>query len=88
VEVTLSMRPHHMNDAFLMKMMWNLITKPNDRWCKILHGKYGRNNDLRVTINFQSYDSPLWKALPNICINFSRILCNSNPLFMFCGIVP
>ncbi|GAU11643.1 hypothetical protein TSUD_334560 [Trifolium subterraneum] len=63
---------HHMNDAFLMKMMWNLITKPNDLWCKVLYSKYGRNNDLRVTINSQSYDSPLWKALSGIWDQFQQ----------------
>ncbi|MCH95001.1 hypothetical protein A2U01_0015973 [Trifolium medium] len=24
-----------MNDVFLMKMLWNLITKPDDLWCKV-----------------------------------------------------
>jgi hypothetical protein len=56
-------RHRHMNDAFLMKMMWNLITKLNYLWCKVLYSKYGRNNDLRVTIKSQSYVSSLWKAL-------------------------
>jgi hypothetical protein len=61
-----------MNDAFLMKMMWNLITKPNDLWCKVLYSKYGRNNDLRVTIKSQSYDSPLWKTLSGIWDQFQQ----------------
>jgi len=43
-------RPHDMNDAILMKMLWNLINNPNDLWCKVLYGKYGKNNDLGVTI--------------------------------------
>jgi hypothetical protein len=38
-------RPRRMNDAFLMKMLSNLINKPNDLWCKVLYGKYGRNDD-------------------------------------------
>ncbi|MCH96047.1 ribonuclease H, partial [Trifolium medium] len=53
----------HMNEAFLMKMLWNLIKNPNDLWCKVLYNKYGRNNDLTAGISVQSYDSPLWKAL-------------------------
>jgi hypothetical protein len=31
-----------------------------------LYSKYGRNNDLRITVNSQPYDSPLWKALSDI----------------------
>jgi len=65
-------RPHHMNDAFLMKMLWNLITKPNDLWCKVLYSKYGRNKDLRVAIDSKSYDSPLWKALTGIWKQFQQ----------------
>ena len=65
-------RPHHMNDAFLMKMLWNLITKPNDLWCKVLYSKYGRNKDLRVAIDSKSYDSPLWKALTGIWEQFQQ----------------
>ncbi|CAJ2669285.1 unnamed protein product [Trifolium pratense] len=41
-------------------------TNPNDLWCKILYSKYGRNTDLRVSMNMQPYDSPLWKALAGI----------------------
>ena len=70
-------RPHHMNDAFLLKMLWNLFTEPDDLWCKVLYSKYGRNKDLRVTIDSISYDSPLWKALTGIGNNFSKILCGS-----------
>ncbi|GAU10752.1 hypothetical protein TSUD_425200, partial [Trifolium subterraneum] len=40
--------PHQMNEAFLMKMLWNLINRPDDLWCKVLYSKYGRNNDLRT----------------------------------------
>ncbi|CAJ2669949.1 unnamed protein product [Trifolium pratense] len=65
-------RPHHMNEAFLMKMLWNLTTKSDDLWCKVLYSKYGRNKDLRVTINSQPYDSPLWKALTSIWEKFQQ----------------
>jgi hypothetical protein len=67
-------KPHHMNDVFLMKMLWNLINNPDDLWCKVLYGKYGRNNDLRVTIKSQPYDSPLWKALTGIWDQFQQNL--------------
>ncbi|MCI03053.1 putative ribonuclease H protein, partial [Trifolium medium] len=52
-----------MNEAFLMKMLWNLTTKLDDLWCRVLYSKYGRNNDLRDSVSSQPYDSPLWKAL-------------------------
>jgi len=65
-------RPRHMNDAFLMKMLWNLITKPDDLWCKVLYSKYGRNKDLRVAVDSKSYDSPLWKALTGIWEQFQQ----------------
>jgi hypothetical protein len=65
-------RPQHMNDVFLMKMLWNLINNPNDLWSRVLYSKYGRNNDLRITMNSQPYDSPLWKALSGIWENFRQ----------------
>jgi len=65
-------KPHHMNEAFLMKILWNLITNPNDLWCKVLYSKYGRNNDLRVSIKSQPYDSSLWKSLTSIWDQFQQ----------------
>jgi hypothetical protein len=65
-------RPQHMNDVFLMKMLWNLINNPDDLWSRVLYSKYGRNNDLRITMNSQPYDSPLWKALSGIWENFRQ----------------
>ncbi|CAJ2652742.1 unnamed protein product [Trifolium pratense] len=65
-------RPHYMNNAFLMKMLWNLINNPDDLWCKVLYGKYGRNDDLRVIIHSQPYDSPLWRALTGIWDQFQQ----------------
>ncbi|GAU31578.1 hypothetical protein TSUD_54010 [Trifolium subterraneum] len=65
-------RPHHMNEAFLMKMMWNLIKKPDELWCRVLLSKYSRNNDLMVSCRSQPYDSPLWKALAGVWNDFHR----------------
>ncbi|GAU49151.1 hypothetical protein TSUD_87340 [Trifolium subterraneum] len=61
-----------MNEAFLMKMLWNLINRPDDLWCKVLYSKYGRNNDPRTAITSLSYDSPLWKALTGIWDKFQQ----------------
>jgi hypothetical protein len=33
---------HKMNEAFLMKILWNLIKNPEDLWCRVLRSKYGR----------------------------------------------
>jgi hypothetical protein len=58
--------PYQMNIAFLMKILWNMINRADDLWCKVLYNKYGTNKDLRVAINSQTYNSPLWKALADI----------------------
>lgn len=65
-------RPHRMNEAFLMKMIWNLIKNPDELWCRVLISKYGRNNDFMVSCNSQPYDSPLWKALVGVWNDFQR----------------
>ncbi|GAU31364.1 hypothetical protein TSUD_19090 [Trifolium subterraneum] len=59
-----------MNEAFLMKIWWNLINKLDELWCKVLLGKYGRNNDLMVSCSSQPYDSHLWRALVGISKDF------------------
>jgi hypothetical protein len=61
-----------MNEAFLMKILWNMINKPQDLWCQVLYSKYGRNKDLRTEITSQPYDSPLWKALTCIWEQFQN----------------
>jgi len=65
-------RPHHMNEAFLMKMIWNLIKQPDKLWCKVLYSKYGRTNDLNNSISSQPYDSPLWKEIVEMWDDFKR----------------
>ncbi|GAU47866.1 hypothetical protein TSUD_404370 [Trifolium subterraneum] len=61
-----------MNEAFLMKILWNLIHKPDDLWCKVLLSKYRRNNDVSSSCSSQPYDSSLWKALSKVWHNFQR----------------
>ncbi|KAK2397728.1 hypothetical protein QL285_059276 [Trifolium repens] len=46
-------KPHIMNEAFLMKSLWNLIHKPDDLWCKVLLSKYGRNNNVSSSCSLQ-----------------------------------
>ncbi|GAU34693.1 hypothetical protein TSUD_29340 [Trifolium subterraneum] len=55
-----------------MKMLWNMINKPNELWCKVVYNKYGRNKDLRFGIKSQPYNSPLWKAIAGIWDQFHQ----------------
>lgn len=55
-----------------MKMMWNLVNKPNELWCKVLVSKYGRSNAFMVSCSTQPYDSPLWKSLAGIWNDFQH----------------
>lgn len=48
-----------MNGAFLMKILWNLIEKPNDLWTQVLSSKYGRGNEFKNSIVGKQYDSHL-----------------------------
>lgn len=62
--------PHLMNEAFLLKMLWKMVCNPRDIWCRVLYGKYGRDHDLKISIEKQNSDSPLWKALTSIWPRF------------------
>jgi hypothetical protein len=64
--------PLRMNDAFLMKILWNMINKPEDLWCKVLYNKYGWKKDLWDAISSQPYDSPLWKSIASIWDQFQN----------------
>ena len=66
-------RPHRMNEAFLMKMLWNLINNLDELWCRVLINKYGRNNDLVVSCNSQPYDSPYGKLWLEFGMIFNAI---------------
>jgi hypothetical protein len=65
-------KPHQMNIVFLMKMLWIMINRSDDLWCKVLYSNYGRNKDQRFAINSRPYDSPLWKALAGISDQFHQ----------------
>jgi hypothetical protein len=61
-----------MNEVFFIKIIWNLIPKPDDIWCKVLMSKYGRNTDLNLSCNSKPYEYPLWKALSGLWNDFHR----------------
>ena len=55
-----------MNDAFLMKVGWKIIEKPDNLCSKVLISKYGRGKDLRREICARDGDSILWKELTRL----------------------
>lgn len=67
-------QPNIMNKDFLMKMIWSLVKTPNDLWCHVLIGKYGRGSDLISAMTVQPYDSPPWRALEGILPKFQQNL--------------
>jgi len=48
----------NMNEAFLMKILWNLINNPDNLWCRVLRSKYGRGKDVVANISVQPYNHP------------------------------
>lgn len=62
--------PRLMNDAFLLKILWGLVRNPEDLRCQVLYGKYKHDHDIKVSIEAQRGDSPLWKALVSLWPQF------------------
>jgi ribonuclease HI len=52
-----------MNDACLLKLAWNLRNGENSFWCKVLAGKYDRENLKMDMVVAKPSDSSLWKKL-------------------------
>lgn len=59
-------RLNEMNDAFLMKVGWRIIDKPDNLCSRVLTSKYGRGKDLRREISSKESDSILWKELSRL----------------------
>lgn len=55
-----------MNKACLTKLGWKFYKGNNDLWCKVMYGKYGRNNLHDGIGEAKVQDSSLWKNLVNI----------------------
>lgn len=64
-----------MNFACIMKLGWNLRNEGNDLWCKVLLGKYKRNDSLEGNISAHPSDSPLWKSIVEIWHRLSSFEC-------------
>lgn len=55
-----------MNTALLMKIGWNIITKPQSLWIRVLRSKYGLDQyGIPTNLNFKN-GSYLWRAVNNI----------------------
>ncbi|GAU35182.1 hypothetical protein TSUD_319920 [Trifolium subterraneum] len=48
--------PHQMNIAFLMKMLWNMINRPEDLWCKVF--EINSNDEGNWNLNFLNDNLP------------------------------
>lgn len=47
----------------LAKIGWNFVKNDNTLWCKVLKGKYDRDNTNVGCHKAKPHDSSLWKAL-------------------------
>ena len=71
-------RPHHMDEVFLVKMVWNIIKTHMIFGARCFSPKYGKHDDLMVSCNSQPYDSPLWKSLGEGLKRFTSSLIVAN----------
>ncbi|XP_072067045.1 uncharacterized protein [Arachis hypogaea] len=55
-----------MNEAFLMKLFWRIITQPDALWAQVLKIKYGRGENPFFGVISKSTDSRLWKNIAAI----------------------
>jgi hypothetical protein len=61
-----------MNEAYLMKLGWELQNDGTNLWCLVLRGKHGRgvlnsiNTTTTTTTTTKSADSSLWKVLVSL----------------------
>ncbi|KAK7275172.1 hypothetical protein RIF29_16281 [Crotalaria pallida] len=51
------------NEAYMMKLAWSLISKPDVLWAKVLSSKYKVNNALQVSPSTNSNVSSLWRGI-------------------------
>ncbi|KAK2379785.1 Polynucleotidyl transferase, ribonuclease H superfamily protein [Trifolium repens] len=50
-----------MNQACILKWGWKMLLNPNEMWCNVLKGKYGRQGT--IFERSKPIDSTLWKAI-------------------------
>ncbi|EOY24339.1 RNA-directed DNA polymerase (Reverse transcriptase), Polynucleotidyl transferase, Ribonuclease H fold-like protein [Theobroma cacao] len=67
-------RLHVMNNAFLMKLLWQLVTRPKSLWVSIIRGKYNFNMDRRSSSIYCHGASHTWNALSKLWNVFNNNL--------------
>ncbi|CAN1353255.1 Putative ribonuclease H protein At1g65750 [Linum perenne] len=55
-----------LNKAFLMKVAWNIITRPEELWVKTLVSKYLIKNNVGFTLKSNSGFSSLWRGVMKV----------------------
>ncbi|KAL4349764.1 hypothetical protein AHAS_Ahas10G0074600 [Arachis hypogaea] len=55
-----------MNDAFMLKIIWQAMENPEALWVRVLSHKYCNGGRLNNNANFKPTDSCLWKELKKI----------------------
>ncbi|KAI9128659.1 hypothetical protein K1719_000142 [Acacia pycnantha] len=54
------------NKAFIMKLCWGMITRPEALWVKCLRGRYSCGNNLLPQVSKKQSQSLTWKAIVNV----------------------
>ncbi|CAN1193208.1 Putative ribonuclease H protein At1g65750 [Linum perenne] len=52
-----------LNQAFLMKVAWGIITRPDELWAKVLVSKYLDRNEIGFTLKRKTGFSALWRGV-------------------------
>lgn len=56
----------HMNEAFILKLVWDIVSRPNDLWVLEMRGKYARNSNLMHGVTYSGGDSVFWKSIHDV----------------------
>lgn len=59
------------NAAFMMKLAWGLITKPNSLWVTLLHAKYMKSMALIPDTMEARNCSYLWKHICRVLVHYT-----------------
>lgn len=60
-----------MNDSFMMKVAWELCTKPIiDLWVRVVHSKYGCGEEVMPIIDKTRRGSNLWSSIKIVWDDF------------------
>ncbi|CAL1403368.1 unnamed protein product [Linum trigynum] len=54
------------NEAYMLKIAWRMLTKPNDLWARVLRGKYGKQTEEGWTFRSKERLSNLWRGVMRV----------------------